>query len=102
MGDTFEVGDSVILNEDEDFVREQFRIFDNSQIVWTEGLAKPMLGKTFEVQGFFNDDTNWVGLPSNDEYGTTWYFPKTTLRLGNCNHDCNKSSSMNRNISPII
>ena len=63
MGDTFEVGDSVILNEDEDFVREQFRIFDNSQIVWTEGLAKPMLGKIFEVRGFFNCDTNWVGLP---------------------------------------
>ena len=46
LDSTFEVGDSVILNGDEDFVREQFRIFDNGQICWTEGLARPMLGKT--------------------------------------------------------
>ena len=77
------MGDQVILHEDEDFVREQFRIFDNGQIVWTEGLARPMLGKTYPVvpKEVCKKDSNWVGLPSNDlKYGSTWYFPKTTLR----------------------
>ena len=78
------MGDLVSLHEDEDFVREQFRIFDNGQINWTEGLARPMLGKTYPVvprQYEMKEDSNWVGLPSNDHnYGRTWYFPKTTLR----------------------
>ena len=78
---TFELGDQVILHEDEDFVREQFRIYD--QIRWTEGLARPMLGKTYPVvpKEVCKEDSNWVGIPSNDHnHGTTWYFPITTLR----------------------
>ena len=77
------MGDQVLLHEDEDFVREQFRIFDNGRIRWTEGLARPMLGKTYPVvpKEIYKEDSNWVGLPSNDlKYGRTWYFPKTTLR----------------------
>ena len=77
------MGDLVSLHEDEDFVREQFRIFDNGQINWTEGLARPMLGKTYPVvpKQVIKEDDNWVGLPSNDHnHGTTWYFPITTLR----------------------
>ena len=82
--DTFEVGELVTLHEDEDFVREQFRIFDfdNGQIHWTEDLAN-LLGKTYLVvpKEVCQEDSNWVGLPSNDlKYGRTWYFPKTTLR----------------------
>ena len=77
------MGDQVILHEDEDFVREQFRIFNNGQIRWTEGLARPMLGKTYPVvpKEVCKEDSNWVGLPSIDlKYGRQWYFPKTTLR----------------------
>ena len=77
------MGDQVILHENEDFVREQFRIFANSQISWTEGLARPMLGKTYPVipKKAVKEDGNWVGIPSNDHnHGTTWYFPITTLR----------------------
>ena len=77
------MGDHVILHEDEDFVREQFRIFDNGQIRWTEGLARPMLGKSYPVisKEACKNDSNWVAVPSNDlKYGSTWYFPRTTLR----------------------
>ena len=77
------MGDHVILHEDEDFVREQFRIFDNGQIRWTEGLARPMLGKSYPVipKEACENDSNWVAVPSNDlNYGRTWYFPRTTLR----------------------
>ena len=96
------MGDLVSLHEDEDFVREQFRIFYNGQIVWTEGFARSslefhsvyrsMLGETFPVvsKEVTKEDNNWVGLPSNDhnygipsndgDYGSTYYFPKTTLR----------------------
>ena len=75
------MGDQVILHEDEDFVREQFRIFDNGIIKWKEGLARPMLGKTYPVvpKQVLKNDSNWVGLPSYGG-GSTWYFPKTTLR----------------------
>ena len=77
------MGDHVILHEDEDFVREQFRIFEIPQVVWTEGLARPMLGKSYPVipKEVAKNDSNWVGVPSNDlRYGKTWYYPKTTLR----------------------
>ena len=79
----FEVGDQVILHEDEGFVREQFEISHNGHICWIEELARPMLGKTYPVvpKEVCKEDSNWVGLPSNDlKYGRTWYFPKTTLR----------------------
>ena len=86
------MGDHVILHEDEDFVREQFRIFKIPLVNWTEGLAtpygllRPMLGKSYPVipkeeQKLIENDSNWVGVPSNDlRYGKTWYYPKTTLR----------------------
>jgi len=81
---TFEVGDHVILHEDEDFVREQFRITDsNGHVRWTEGLARPMLGKSYPVipKEVCKNDSNWVGVPSNDlRYGNTWYYPRSTLR----------------------
>ena len=81
---TFEVGDHVILHEDEDFVREQFRITDsNGHVNWTEGLARPMLGKSYPVipKEVCKNDSNWVGVPSNDlRYGNTWYYPRSTLR----------------------
>ena len=80
------MGDHVILHEDEDFVREQFRITEsNGQVRWTEGLhiARPMLGKSYPVipKEVCRNDSNWVGVPSNDlRYGNTWYYPRTTLR----------------------
>ena len=78
------MGDHVILHEDEDFVREQFRITEsNGHVVWTEGLARPMLGKSYPVipKEVCKNDSNWVGVPSNDlRYGNTWYYPRTTLR----------------------
>ena len=78
------MGDRVILHEDEDFVREQFRITDsNGHIVWIEGLARPMLGKSYPVipKEVCRNDSKWVGVPSNDlRYGKTWYYPRTTLR----------------------
>ena len=77
------MGDQVVLHEDEDFVREQFRMFNiNSEIRWEDGII-PMLGKTYPVvpKELLKKANNWVGLPSNDpELGNTWYFPKTTLR----------------------
>ena len=91
----FEVGDRVILHEDEDFVREQFFItITDSQrndvmtanllmAAWTEGLARPMLGKSYPVipKEVCRNDSKWVGVPSNDlRYGNTWYYPRTTLR----------------------
>ena len=78
------MGVHVILHEDEDFVREQFRITEsNGHVVWTEGLARPMLGKSYPVipKEVCKNDSNWVGVPSNDlRYGNTWYYPRTTLR----------------------
>ena len=86
---TFEVGDLVSLHEDEDFVREQFRIFgDGDDFIWLESLNRPKLGKTYPVEDgkvvkfdkidkVIKEDSNWVGLLN---YGSTWYFPKTTLR----------------------
>ena len=78
------MGDHVILHEDEDFVREQFRITDsNGQVRWTEGLARPMLGKSYPIipKEVCRNDSNWVGVPSNDlRYGNTWYYPRSTLR----------------------
>ena len=83
------MGDQVILHEDEDFVREQFRITDsNGHVVWTdEGLdftpLRPMLGKSYPVipKEVCKNDSNWVGVPSNDlRYGNTWYYPRSTLR----------------------
>ena len=81
------MGDHVILHEDEDFVREQFRIFEIPQVVWTEDLARPMLGKSYPVipKEVAKNDSNWVGVRSNDlRYGKTYYrktyYPKTTLR----------------------
>ena len=78
------MGDHVILHEDEEFVREQFRITDsNGQVRWTEGLARPMLGKSYPIipKEVCRNDSNWVGVPSNDlRYGNTWYYPRSTLR----------------------
>ena len=79
----FEVGDQVILHEDEGFVREQFEISHNGHICWIEELARPMLGKTYPVvpKEVCKNDENWVALPINDSsYGRIWYFPKTTLK----------------------
>ena len=73
------MGDLVTLNEDEDFVAEQSRKLLKGGAVYSEEIARPMLGKIFPIVPTESNlfDENWVGFLSDD--GRTYYFPKTTV-----------------------
>ena len=77
FSETFNVGDLVILSEDEDFVGEQVR---KGRGVYLEEVARSMLGNTYPIVPTESKhfDENWVLLLNDD--GKKYYFPKTTVR----------------------
>jgi hypothetical protein len=76
----FRRGDFVILNNNAEYVQQQFQVCCRDvDYVWTEGM-RMMLGKTYRVQEVPRDHPV-VGLQSLDgSQNGIWYFPATTMQ----------------------